>query len=171
MPKMGFHFSDRLCKRKNRWVFTFSSVIGDPQGNQSNISILPLNKAKRASFNFKTMEARHLVEDIYYPARPEWRTINLTAYDIKTSKPNPILEKIKEVYDPKVGTWKTSTDGFITDAFVKLIDSCGELIEQWVFENAWIEAADFGELDYGSSEIITCDITLRYARSYIETNV
>jgi hypothetical protein len=116
------------------------------------------------------MEAKHVVEDIYYPARPEWKTINVTAYDIKTSKPNPIFEKIKEVYDPSTGNWKASTNGFITDAFVKLVDSCGGLIEQWIYENAWIESADFGELDYASSEIVTCDITLRYARSYIEVN-
>jgi hypothetical protein len=50
--------------------------------------------------------------------------------------------------------------------YLTLYDGCGEMIEGWVLENVWCQNAEFGELDMQSSEVVTCEVTLRYDRAY-----
>ena len=72
------------------------------------------------------------------------------------------------MYDPTTGNYLASCDGFKVDqATLNLYDGCGKVIETWIFENAWPQNIEFGELDMTSSEVITCDLTLRYDRAYI----
>ena len=81
-----------------------------------------------------------------------------------------VFEWIKEIYDPKEDSlWQPSANGFIKDASSEMYDGCGTVVETWVYENVWPQAADFGSLDMANNEVVTCDLTLRYARAYIES--
>jgi hypothetical protein len=42
------------------------------------------------------------------------------------------------------------------------------MIEGWKLEGVWCQNAEFGELDMQSSEVVTCDVSLRYDRAYWE---
>ena len=37
---------------------------------------------------------------------------------------------------------------------------------KWVLENIYIESADFGDLDYTSSDVCMIDLSLKYDRAY-----
>lgn len=169
MVSMGINFGPSLCKKRFRWTFEVSGIISDTFGSATAISVLPPLKSSRPKLSFKTIEAKHLNEDVYFPGKPDWKPINLTLYDIKTTSSHPIMTWINELYDPSVGSWKGSTNGFIKEATLTMLDGCGQPLEKWIYENAWIEEADFGELDYGTSDVMTCDIILRYARAFILT--
>lgn len=163
--------NSKLCKRKNRWLFKIDGISAD----QTSISSLPPQKAARPSLQFKEMEVRHLNEHIYYPQKPEWKPITLTLYDIKTDVIHPIFDWIFKIYEPdKTGDWhpvvRTGpiSNRFLKDGILELYDGCGNTIERWTFEQCWPQNVEWGDLDMGSSEIVMCDITLRYARAFTE---
>ena len=47
-----------------------------------------------------------------------------------------------------------------------LYDGCGNPLEMWSFDGLWPQAAEFGQLDMSSAEVVTCDVTMRYDRAY-----
>lgn len=168
MAKMGMDFglplptSSRACKRKFRWLLKIDDVCA------SGINTLPPCKGSRPTLSFREMEAKHVVESIYYPARPEWKPINLVLYDVVTGGNHPVFSWIQKVYNPQSGSWvPVGSSDFMKDARLELYDGCGSVIESWVFENAWPQVADFSDLDMGNQELVTCDISLRYSRAYV----
>lgn len=166
---MGFDFGledpNTCFKRKNRWLFIIDGVSADREG----INSLPPSKSARPSISFKEIEVQHLNETIYFPGKPDWKPINLTLYDIKKNSIHPVFKWLTEIYDPKNDAWyKTSCDGFKKpQATLELYDGCGTKIESWIFESIWPQAVEFGDLDMTTSDLITCDLTLRYDRAYI----
>lgn len=166
---MSFDFGleDPLAcfKRRHRWLFMIKDISAE------GIPSLPPTKASRPNISFKEIEVQHLNETIYFPGKPEWKPITLTLYDLKRSgagSMHPILEWLKEIYNPNDGSYAPSCDGFKkSEATLELYDGCGSTLETWVFECVWPQAVEFGELDMSSSEILTCDLTLRYDRAYI----
>lgn len=155
--------TSRACKRKFRWLFKIDGVSGT--GTQA----LPPLKSARPSLSFREMEIKHLNENIYYPARPDWKPISLVLYDVKTGGQHPVFEWIRRAYDPQSGEWyPVVSRNFLKDARLELYDGCGNVVETWVWENAWPQVADFSDLDMGNQELVTCDLTLRYARAYVE---
>jgi len=168
----GLESNGKFCKRQNRWLFTIPGVCAD---DTTGVSALPPQKSARPNIGFKEMEARHLIEDVYYPAKPDWKPISITLYDLKLSS-NPVWDWIKKVYDAKAGNWFPSVmsaagsqgkDNFIKECQVKMFDGCGELVETWIYEDAWIQSSNFQTLDMTQGSVLTIDITLRYARAYI----
>jgi hypothetical protein len=172
-----------LFKRKFRWVLEIQNVSGD------RIGTLPPQKSARPNINFKTIEAQHLNESIFYPTKPEWKPINLTLYDIIgdassdcPQRVHPVFEWLKQIYDPGVSDYSGQTGGttvspvgwysdvvrqYKRSAILSMLNGCGDVLEEWVFENAWPESVEFGDLDYANSEVVTADISLRYDRAYV----
>ena len=140
---MGLDFGlegiSRTCKRKNRWLFYIPNVSA---GNSDvDISTLPPVKSARPYLTFQEMQAKHLNEDIYYPAKPDWKPVPLVLYDLVKNN-NPIFDWIKLCYDPspQMGTWVPSTgneniQALVTqEARLDCYDGCGELIESRDYE-------------------------------------
>jgi phage tail-like protein len=164
---MGFDFglgaNDACFKRKFRWLLKIKDV------SATGIQTLPPMKGARPNVSFKEIEAKHLVETVYYPGRPEWKPITLVLFDLKRNK-NPLIEWFKKIYDSQEGTWKPSGENqFKKEATLELYDGCGTTIEKWTFENVWPQTIEFGDLDMGSSEVVTIEVTLRYDRAYEES--
>ncbi len=166
---MGFDFGLNspltIFKRKNRWVFSIPNI------SDETISALPPSKSSRPSISFKEIEAQHLNETIYYPGKPDWKPITISLYDIKKEnvEKNPVFDWLIKLYDPQKGKFSYSCDGFKQqEAILELLDGCGGILEKWKFINVWPQNVEFGDLDMQSSEILTCDLTLRYDRAYIE---
>lgn len=160
----GLEKGDVCFKLKNRWLFKIEDISAD------GINSLPPLKSARPNISFKEIEAQHLTETIYFPGKVEFKPITLTLYDIKKEQNHPILEWLYKLYNPKEqSVYKPSCDGFKKPrATLELYDGCGNIIETWVYETVWPQSVEFGDLDMASSEVITCDITLRYDRAYIE---
>lgn len=183
MANMGFYGQDEwtgpagafpaICfKKKNRWKFQIKDISGD------GVNSLPPFRGGRPSMSFKEMIAEHLNETIYFPSKPDWKPITLTLYDIVKTGENPIFTWLRRAYDPKeCSLWKPSLQATSTgpiagslkcaEAYLVLYDGCGEIIEKWVFEHIWPQAVEFAEGDMSQSEVVTCDVTLRYDRAYI----
>ena len=133
------------------------------------------SKSARPNLSFKEIEAQHLNETIYFTGKPEWKPITLTLYETKHAAFHPVFNWLRQVYNPRNtasfdSSYKPSCDGFKKPkATLELYDGCGEILETWVYESIWPQSVEFGDLDMTSSDVITCDITLRYDRAYIES--
>jgi hypothetical protein len=184
--QMGLE-SGQYCKRLFRWMFTASGVIGDP----INISCLPPEKSARPHISFKEMNVQHLNEEIFYPAKPDWKPINVTVFDLHkniqrgiagssgsanrlTLTDHPVYNWMQQFYDPRTGnilepnSVKNVYNGFIKECSLQLFDGCGNVVESWIYEDCWPQTINFQTLDMSQSGIVMCDLTLRYARAYIE---
>jgi hypothetical protein len=170
--KMGLDFGldqGAFCKRNFRWLFYIPQVCGDESPGAHS---LPPQKSARPSLSFKEMEVKHLNEDVYYPAKPDWKPITITMYDLAlqpyAQDPHPVFNWVKTLYDPERGKFlKPLQDRFITEAYLKMHNGCGDLVEMWVYEDAWAQSVNFQNLDMADSNVTVCDLTLRYARAYV----
>lgn len=164
---------DYAYKRKFRWIFDIPEI-----SKEDGIFAIPPLRAARPSLTFKEASVQHLNEEIFFPMKTEWKPINLILCDTGRSK-HPIVEWLSKIYvinDSNNHKWYASNPGgqesaikaagFKVTADLYLLDGCGNYMEYWVFEGAWPQAVDFGELDYGSNEIVTVNVTLRYDRAY-----
>ena len=165
MGKMGLEFGlekGLYCKRKFRYLFFVEEVSAD------GTNALPPLKSARPNISYKEMSAKHLIEDVSYPAKPDWKPVQLILYDLKKDI-NPVFDWIKEIYDPQAGEFKEpNANKFIKEARIELYDGCGNRIEGWVFEDVWPQVVNFQDLDMGQSDVLTIGLTLRYVRAFID---
>ncbi len=171
--RMGLQYGlekGEFCKRQNRWLFSIAGVAGDVT---SNINALPPAKSARPSFSFKEASFQHLSEEIFYPMKTEWKPLSVTLYDL-SKKSNPVYDWLLAGYNPKTGQFFHINQGgygldkgLYRQCSLDLVDATGETIERWIYEDAWPLSVDFGSLDMASDQILTCDLTIRYARAYI----
>lgn len=165
---MGFDFGlergDTCLKRKYRWLFKIPDVSAE------GVNTLPPSKSARPNLTFKEMEVQHLNETVYFPSKPDWKPVNLTLYEVKSPAIHPVFEWLKEIYDPENDArWRPSCDGFKKrEATLELYDGCGSVLETWIFESIWPQAVEFGDLDMSLSDVVICELTLRYDRAYIQ---
>jgi hypothetical protein len=172
MPDMGIGTLGSACiKQKFRWLLKIEGVSGEAA---QGVNALPPEKSARPSLSFKEIEAQHLNETVYFAGKPEWKPISLVLYDLVTND-NPILNWLKEQYEvtQDKATWKVPTGqgvlgGWKRDATLEMYNGCGDLLERWVYENAWPNSIEWGDLDMSSSEYVTVDLTLRYDRAYYD---
>jgi hypothetical protein len=171
-----------IFKRKFRWEFEIPGLVG------GGINMCPPNAAARPKLTFNDFQVNHLVEIITIPGRPVWNPITLTLYDIMLdNNKHPIYEWILSLYGaaPNFG-YKFSGGAtgaanaamgksYLGDhrfkkpqAYITMYDGCGSRLEQWTLENVFPSDADFGELDYSSSDVATIAVTLKYDRAYLE---
>jgi len=174
---MGFDFGlddPNVCfKRKHRWLFIIEGISAD--GSSSGVDSLPPSKSARPNISFKEIEAQHLNETIYFPGKPEWKPVSLTLYESRNGK-NPVFNWLKNIYDPNQGKYSASIISNVKDeikfkkptARLELYDGCGGVIEKWVYEAIWPQSVEFGDLDMATSDLVVCELTLRYDRAYIE---
>jgi hypothetical protein len=164
--RMGFDFGlesqNLTLMRKFRWLFRIPDVSAE------GVQTLPPEKGARPSLSFKEMEVQHLNEIIYYAAKPDWKPINLTLYDLKKNK-NAIFEWLKKQYDPETGDWFAPEPNTWKKAFARLemYDGCGNIMEMWMFENVWPNNIEWGDLDMANNEYVTVELTLRYDRAWV----
>ena len=182
MASMGLQFGlegSQFCKRQFRWLFEIPGVCADPT---FGIPSLPPEKGSRPVLSFKEIEIKHVNEDVYIPGKPDWKPINLTLFDLAKNN-HPVFEWLKKVYNPATGRYRPvlassalagisnfafQRDRFIKECILRMYDGCGNISETWFFEDVWPQTCNFQTLDMGQSAIMMCELTLRYARAYID---
>ena len=172
--QMGLEGDGRYCKRTFRWMFTVDKVIGDFE-SAGSLQCLPPEKSARPNLSFKESNVQHLTEEVFFPVKPDWKPITITVFDLQKSQ-HPIWLWLKELYSVDAqnsvfsapNTIKDPTKGFIRRCTLQLFNGCGETVETWVYEDCWPQAVNFQQLDMNQNGLVMCEITLRYARAYIE---
>ena len=55
--------------------------------------------------------------------------------------------------------------GYKKDVELEMLDPTGVVIEKWILQGTMVTSANFGDLDYSSSDIADISCTLRFDRA------
>jgi hypothetical protein len=158
---------DTIFKMRYRWLFEIDTFS---QGENGSLPALPPKTGHRPNITFNEVKVEHLIETVHFPMKGDWQSIELTLYDVtNTCEGNQIVEWLKRIYDAAEGTYTPVVDGKykIPSATLTLFDGCGTELERWTFENVFPIRIDWGQLEMGTNEILTVDLTLKYDRAYL----
>ena len=153
-----------IFKRKFRWTFRVEEVCL-AKGND----IVPdsfVKLAARPNLTIEETEINRLNAKGWIPGKASWETITVTYYDVADGANLPLWKWLASVYDftdPFHLHMGSSRQDYASKGVLKLYDGCGTTIEQWILEDLWPQAINFGELDYSSSEESNIELTLRYS--------
>ena len=135
-------------KRSFRWLFHLPNIIHP----------YLVRSVKKPSFSVGNIAHQFVNHTFYYPGRVNWNPVDVTLVD-----PAGGGDSANAVGDD---TSMTLLQAIYDSGY---IDGFGRTVEEWTLHNAWCENVDFGSLDYGSEEMISVSMTIRYDWASLST--
>jgi hypothetical protein len=166
-------------KRSFRWLFHLPNIIHP----------YLVRSVKKPSFSVGNIAHQFVNHTFYYPGRVNWNPVDVTLVDpagggdsANAVGDDTSMTLLKAIYDS--GYQDPSKDGaegmyssiskfrstaVLGTPIIEQIDGFGRTVEEWTLHNAWCENVDFGSLDYGSEEMISVSMTIRYDWASLST--
>jgi hypothetical protein len=153
-------------RRKHRWVF---ETLGRGTGLFQQSELLVLQSASRPSFKFEEPEMHHNQEVARFAGKQDWDPVTMVWYDVQQ---NPDisrgiyhwLETVVNMLTIKVN----APVNYKRTAGLRTLDGTGQQGERWTMYGTWPAAINWQELDYTSTDLLTCECTMRYDRAIRE---
>jgi hypothetical protein len=143
--------------RKNRFILRFPDELGIQEWWVSTTS--------RPKYTSQEVEIPFLNTSTYVIGRFNWETIDVTFRDpIGPSATQALMEWIR-LHSESVTGRQGYAAGYKKDVELELLDPTGVVIEKWILQGTMITSANFGDLDYSSSDIADISVTLRFDRA------
>ena len=163
-------FADKTLKdpkRKFRFIVQITS-IGTDGG-----TLWYAKTATKPSFQIGAAEHSYLNHKFYYPGGVTWQDVSITLVDPVDPNIGMTLASIVELsgYNPPGATFDAESLATISkgkavsslgQVTITQLDGEGRGIENWTLWNAFITELKFGDLEYGSDDILELSITLKY---------
>jgi len=158
-------------KRKFRFQVHFNNIT-DPAG--ANGSVLWYAKTvTKPAFQIATTEHKYLNHTFFYPGSVTWQDVTLSLVDPVSPDMTMTVARILEqsgyavpgnaIDAESLATIsKGQAVGALGQVTIKQLDGLGAVVEEWTLKNAFITEAKFGDLEYGSDELVQLDLTLKY---------
>ena len=144
-------------KLKNRFVM---SVDGIPA--------YLIKTANRPSITFDEVELNHMNVKRFVKGKATWESLEMTLYDpVVPSAAQAVMEWVRLGHESVTGRDGYS-DFYKKDVLIKVLGPVGDVVEQWTLKGAWIQAANFNDLDFSSSDPAEISVTLRYDYAILE---
>jgi hypothetical protein len=144
-------------KMKNRYVMEIDTIP----------SYL-VKAANRPTIQFETITLDHINVKRKLQGRGEWQDISITLYDpIVPSAAQKVMDWVRLGHESITGR-RGYADFYKKDITFYLLGPVGDKIEQWTLKGAFIQQANFGELDFSSNEPATIELTLSYDYAILE---
>lgn len=144
-------------KMKNRYVMEIDSIP----------SYL-VKAANRPTIQFETITLDHINVKRKLQGKADWQDLTITLYDpIVPSAAQKVMDWIRLGHESITGR-RGYADFYKKDITFYLLGPVGDKIEQWTLKGAFIQQANFGELDFSSNEVSTIELTLSYDYAILE---
>ena len=131
------------------------------------------------SYEVSEVEHNHMDNKYYFPGRVSWSTVAMTLVDPISPDATDILNNMLEQTGYKVPATSAAANakGFLSRKKAANLGTCkievlndeGVSVETWELQNAFIQAATFGSLDYSNDDLKELELTLRYDYATCET--
>ena len=116
----------------------------------------------RPTITFEEIELDHINVKRYVKGKGAWDTLELTLYDpIVPSGAQAVMEWVR-LHKESVTGRDGYSDFYKKDVTFNLLGPVGDVVEEWILKGTYIETANFGELDYASSDPAEITLTLKY---------
>ena len=138
-------------KTKNRFVM----YIGD-------IPAYLVKTMNRPSITFEEVEINHINVKRYVKGKGAWNTLEVTLYDpIVPSGAQAVMEWVRLHHESVTGRDGYS-DFYKKDITFNVLGPVGDKVEEWTLKGAFIQSADWSDMDYASNEVAMVNLTLQY---------
>jgi len=144
-------------KMKNRYVMEIDTI--------PSYLVKAMN---RPTIQFETIALDHINVKRKLQGKGDWQDITITLYDpIVPSAAQKVMDWIRLGHESITGR-RGYADFYKKDITFYLLGPVGDKIEQWTLKGAFIQQANFGELDFTSNEVATIELTLAYDYAILE---
>lgn len=139
------------AKRKFRWVL-----------NIAGIDAYLLKTTQRPKYANEEATIHWINGTRYLAGKYTFEPLEAVLHDpIAPSGGQQVMEWLRVCHE-HVSQRAGYADFYKRDIQLKMLDPYGAVVELWDIKGAWIQAADYGELDYSNTEVSDISITIRY---------
>jgi hypothetical protein len=127
-----------------------------------------IKTASRPTFTSEVVELDHINIKRKIKGKSTWDDVTISLYDpIVPSGAQQVMEWIRSSHESLTGR-----DGYAAfykkDITFYLLGPVGDKVEQWTLKGAFINSANFGELDWASNDPLSIELTLSYDYAILE---
>ena len=116
----------------------------------------------RPSIQFETITLDHINVKRYVKGKASWQPITVTLYDpIVPSGAQSVIEWVRLHHESVTGRDGYS-DMYKKDITFNVLGPVGDKVEEWTLKGAFIQSADWSDMDYASNEVAQVSLTLQY---------
>jgi len=156
-------------KRSHRFLVEFDLP------NQQSAQIYATSAGK-PSYELGETTHTFLGQNFYYPGRVSWAPVAISLVDSATPDFDALLQILIQA-SGYVTPDQISNTGNVDNARtpnkfdavtalvsvkIKELDGAGSTLGEWILNNAWVQSVSFSELNYGSEELMTVNVSFRY---------
>ena len=144
-------------KLKNRYVMAIDGIPA-----------YLIKTANRPSISFEEVELNHMNVKRFVKGKATWETVEFTLYDpIVPSAAQSVMEWVILSHESVTGRDGYS-DFYKKDVDFQVLGPVGDIVESWKLKGAWIQSANFNDLDFASSDPVDISVTLIYDYAILE---
>ena len=116
----------------------------------------------RPSIESEEVVLEHMNTTRYIKGKTRWQPIEITLYDpVVPSAAQQVIEWIRLHHESVTGR-DGYADFYKKNIVFNVLDPVGSTVEEWNLKGAFIQSANFGDLDFSSSDPVEISLTLRY---------
>lgn len=156
-------FNNLIFKRKFRFTFELQDICGQKKVPRHFVKV-----AAKPSLTIEDTEVNYLNARTWVPGKGSWESITVSYLDVATVDAEPLYSWLASVYnftDPVKLQQGSKRADYAATAILKTWDGCGQLIDIWTMKDVWPTSVNFGDTDYGNSDISEIELTLRYSEA------
>ena len=117
---------------------------------------------KRPSIEFEEITLDHINVKRYIKGKGAWAAIDVTLYDpVVPSAAQAVMEWVRLSHESVTGRDGYS-DFYKKDLTLNVLGPVGDKVEEWTLKGAFIQTANFNDLDWASNDPAEVTLTLRY---------
>ena len=122
-----------------------------------------IKTANRPSIAFETIELDHINVRRYVKGKGAWEELEITLYDpVVPSGAQAVMEWVRLSHESVTGRDGYS-DFYKKEIRFNLLGPVGDKVEEWVLHGAFIQTANFNDLDFANgTDVADINLTLRY---------
>ena len=160
---------ETIIKRKFRYTISFSN----PNGAWGNIPEAYVKTASRPQLEVDELEIQFLNASTWIPGKARWQPLNITYIDVGGKALQALYDWTATIYDfqkyaDSDKLYQSERKGWTGTGLLGIYDGCGTPIERWTLTGCFLQSVNFGDLDYGSNEECTIDLTVRFDKAKLE---
>ena len=138
-------------KLKNRYIM-----------NIDGIDAYLIKTMNRPSIESDEVVLEHMNVTRYVKGKSRWQPIDITLYDpVVPSAAQQVMEWVRLSHESVTGRDGYS-DFYKKNITFNLVGPVGDIVEEWELVGAYIQSANFGDLDFASSDPTEITLTLKY---------
>jgi hypothetical protein len=161
-------------KRKFKYLVTFTGAeLADFQ--------FLAQTCDRPGVKVGASEHKYFDKTYYHPGRVTWdpNPLSIKLVDIQKKGANPAIdtnEKLLKVFANSglsgliaqqgavqtIGKGKATGPSALGTVYIRVLNADSDVAEEWELQNGWLESFKPDALDYGSEDILTVTIQVRY---------